>query len=70
VVQSLARAGHPLRYEELGVPEEQARWAFRHGHLMRGRFSSADLLNYLGWLDEAFVDEVFAEYRRLTGPSR
>jgi glycerol-1-phosphate dehydrogenase [NAD(P)+] len=70
VVQSLARAGHPLRYEELGVPEEQARWAFRHGHLMRGRFSSADLLNYLGWLDEAFVDEVFAEYRRLTGASR
>jgi HAD superfamily hydrolase (TIGR01450 family) len=70
VVQSLARAGHPLRYEELGVPEEQARWAFRHGHLMRGRFSSTDLLNYLGWLDDAFVDEVFAEYRRLTGVSR
>jgi HAD superfamily hydrolase (TIGR01450 family) len=66
VVQSLARAGHPLRYEDLGVPEDQARWAFRHGHLMRGRFSSADLLNYLGWLDGAFVDEVFAEYRRLT----
>jgi HAD superfamily hydrolase (TIGR01450 family) len=67
VVQSLARAGHPLRYEDLGVPEEQARWAFANGHLMRGRFSSADLLNYLGWLDEAFVGEVFAEYRRLTG---
>jgi glycerol-1-phosphate dehydrogenase [NAD(P)+] len=65
VVQSLARAGHPLRYEDLGVPEDQARWAFANGHLMRGRFSSADLLNYLGWLDAAFVDEVFAEYRRL-----
>ena len=67
VVRSLAGAGHPLRYEDLGVPEEQARWAFRHGHLMRGRFSSADLLNYLGWLDDAFTDQVFAEYRRLTG---
>jgi len=66
VVQCLARAGHPLRYEDLGVPEEQARWAFQHGHLMRGRFSSADLLNYLGWLDTAFVDQVFADYRRLT----
>jgi hypothetical protein len=33
---------------------------------MRGRFSSADLLNYLGWLDDRFVEEVFAEYRRLT----
>jgi glycerol-1-phosphate dehydrogenase [NAD(P)+] len=65
VVQSLARAGHPLRYEDLGVPEAQASWAFQHGHLMRGRFSSADLLNYLGWLDDAFVDELFAEYRRL-----
>jgi glycerol-1-phosphate dehydrogenase [NAD(P)+] len=66
VVECLARAGHPLRYEDLGVPEDQARWAFHHGHLMRGRFSSADLLNYLGWLDAAFVDEVFADYRRLT----
>ena len=65
VVQSLATAGHPLRYEDLGVPEDQARWAFQHGHLMRGRFSSADLLNYLGWLDDAFVDEVFADHRRL-----
>ena len=65
VVQSLATAGHPLRYEDLGVPEDQARWAFQHGHLMRGRFSSADLLNYLGWLDDAFVGEVFADHRRL-----
>jgi hypothetical protein len=32
---------------------------------MRGRFSSADLLHYLGWLDDNFVDEVFADYRRL-----
>jgi glycerol-1-phosphate dehydrogenase [NAD(P)+] len=65
VVQSLATAGHPLRYEDLGVPEDQARWAFQHGHLMRGRFSSADLLNYLGWLDDAFVGEIFADHRRL-----
>jgi HAD superfamily hydrolase (TIGR01450 family) len=65
VVQSLATAGHPLRYEDLGVPEDQARWAFQHGHLMRGRFSSADLLHYLGWLDDGFVDEVFADHRRL-----
>jgi glycerol-1-phosphate dehydrogenase [NAD(P)+] len=68
VVQTLAMAKHPLRYEDLGVPEAQARWAFQNGHLMRGRFSSADLLNFMGWLDDRFVDEVFAEYRRLTGP--
>ena len=65
VARSLAKAGHPLRYGDLGVPEDQARWAFQHGHLMRGRFSSADLLHYLGWLDDGFVDEVFADYRRL-----
>jgi glycerol-1-phosphate dehydrogenase [NAD(P)+] len=70
VVQSLAMARHPLRYEELGVPEEQARWAFKNGHLMRGRFSSADLLNFMGWLDDAFVDEVFAEHRRLAEAQR
>jgi glycerol-1-phosphate dehydrogenase [NAD(P)+] len=66
VVQSLAAANHPLRYEALGIPEAQARWAFQHGHLMRGRFSSADLLHFLGRLDDSFVDEVFAEYRGLT----
>jgi glycerol-1-phosphate dehydrogenase [NAD(P)+] len=66
VVASLAAAGHPLRYEDLGVPEDQARWAFQHGHLMRGRFSAADLLNFLGRLDGGFVEEVFAEYRTLT----
>jgi glycerol-1-phosphate dehydrogenase [NAD(P)+] len=69
VVQTLAMANHPLRYEDLGVPEDQARWAFQHGHLMRGRFSSADLLHFMGWLDDAFVEGVFAEYRRLTGPA-
>jgi glycerol-1-phosphate dehydrogenase [NAD(P)+] len=66
VVQSLAKANHPLRYEDLGIPEDQARWAFKNGHLMRGRFSSADLLNFTGRLDDSFVDEVFAEYHRLT----
>ena len=65
VVRSLARAGHPLRYEDLGVPDTQARWGFENGHLMRGRFSSADLLNFLGWLDGAFVDEVFTQFHRL-----
>jgi glycerol-1-phosphate dehydrogenase [NAD(P)+] len=68
VVQSLAMANHPLRYEALGIPQDQARWAFQHGHLMRGRFSSADLLNFLGLLDDAFVDDVFTEYRSLTSP--
>lgn len=57
-----ARAGLPLRYEELPVPipEEQARWAFANAHLMRERLSSADLLHFLGWFDAAFTERVFA----------
>jgi len=61
VVAGLTRAQHPLRYEDFGIPEQQARWAFKNGHMMRQRFSFADLLNYLGWLDDAFVDDVFTQ---------
>jgi len=65
VVESLARAKHPLHYEDLGISEAQARWAFQNGHLMRNRFYWADLLYYLGILDDAFVDDVFAQMHRL-----
>jgi glycerol-1-phosphate dehydrogenase [NAD(P)+] len=65
VVESLTLAQHPLRYEDLGIPEQQARWAFKNGHMMRQRFSSVDLLNYLGWLDDAFVDDVFTQMHAL-----
>jgi glycerol-1-phosphate dehydrogenase [NAD(P)+] len=65
VVDGLALAQHPLRYEDLGIPEQQARWAFKNGHMMRQRFSSADLLNYVGLLDDAFVDDVFTQMRTL-----
>lgn len=65
---ALARAGLPLRYEELPVPipEEQARWAFANAHLMRERLSSADLLHFLGWFDAAFTERVFARMAELT----
>lgn len=65
---ALARAGLPLRYEELPVPipEEQARWAFANAHLMRDRLSSADLLHFLGWFDASFTERVFARMDELT----
>lgn len=61
-VKALALSGHPLYFEELNirVPESQARWAYHHAHLMRKRFSSGDLINYLGWFDEAWTDRVIA----------
>ena len=65
IVQGLAQAHHPLRYEEIGIPEQQVRWAFKNGHLMRDRFSIADLLNYTGLLDDSFVEEVFTQMHTL-----
>jgi hypothetical protein len=34
---------------------------------MRNRFSSADLLHFLGRFDESFVDRVFTRMHELTG---
>jgi glycerol-1-phosphate dehydrogenase [NAD(P)+] len=71
-VEALVTAGLPLRFEELPtpIPEEQARWAFANAHLMRNRFSSADLLHFLGWFDEGFVDRVFTRMHQLTDQAR
>ncbi|MBW3602558.1 MAG: iron-containing alcohol dehydrogenase [Actinobacteria bacterium] len=71
VIDALRNAGVPLAYEDLPVPvpEDQARWAFHNAHLMRRRFSSGDLLWYLGWFDEAFTDRVFTRTRQLTHTS-
>jgi hypothetical protein len=33
--------------------------------MMRQRFSSADLLHFVGLLDDAFVDDVFSQMRAL-----
>ena len=65
IVQGLAQAHHPLHYEEIGIPEQQVHWAFKNGHLMRDRFSIADLLNYTGLLDDSFVEDVFAQMHAL-----
>jgi glycerol-1-phosphate dehydrogenase [NAD(P)+] len=71
-VEALVTAGLPLRFEELPtpIPEEQARWAFANAHLMRNRFSSADLFQYLDWFDEAFTDRVFTRMRELADRAR
>ena len=71
-VVALAKAGHPLYFEELNhpVPESQARWAYHNAHLMRKRFSSGDLLNFLGWFDEDWTDRVFARMHELIEAAR
>lgn len=72
VLQALVTAGLPLRFDDLPspIPEDQARWAFSNAHLMRNRFSSADLLHFLGWFDEAFTDRVFTRMHALAGRAR
>lgn len=64
-VSLLQDAGMPKRWEELpvAVPVAEARWAFAKAHLMRERFTHADLLYYLGWFDEPFIDRVFSRVR-------
>ena len=71
-VTALAKAGHPLYFEELNVPvpESQARWAYHNAHLMRKRFSSGDLIYFLGWFDEAWTDRVFARMHELVEGAR
>ena len=71
-VQAIGDAGLPLRWEDLPVPipEDEARWAYANAHLMRDRLSHADLLHFVGWFDEAFVDRVFTRARELAGALR
>jgi glycerol-1-phosphate dehydrogenase [NAD(P)+] len=66
-IEAVVTAGLPTRFEDLPVPipEDQARWAFGSAHLMRNRLSHVDLLHFLGWLDESFVDRVFSRLREL-----
>jgi glycerol-1-phosphate dehydrogenase [NAD(P)+] len=56
---ALTEAGAPARFRELDPPisNEIARWALRNCHLMRNRFTLADLLFFFGWWDDEFVEE-------------
>lgn len=58
----LRAAGVPARFDELdpAVDGGLARWAVSHCHLMRDRFTVVDLLDRLGWWDEATVTQVLA----------
>lgn len=67
IVAGLRAAGAPTRFSELApaVPADLARWAIASCHLMRDRFTIADLVDLTGVLghgwDEAFADELLAE---------
>ncbi len=67
--KALEEAGAPARFSELDppVPEETARWALRNCHLMRDRFTLADLLFFFGWWDDEFVKRLFERARSVGG---
>jgi glycerol-1-phosphate dehydrogenase [NAD(P)+] len=66
---ALREAGAPARFGELDppVPPEVARWALENCHLMRNRFTLADLLYYAGWWDDAFVERLLQRARSAGG---
>jgi glycerol-1-phosphate dehydrogenase [NAD(P)+] len=67
--KALAESGAPARFGELDppVPEEIARWALRNCHLMRNRFTLADLLFFFGWWDDEFVEGLWERARSAGG---
>jgi glycerol-1-phosphate dehydrogenase [NAD(P)+] len=66
---ALEHAGAPARFGELDPPvaPEVARWALRNCHLMRNRFTLADLLFFAGWWDDAFVERMLERARSAGG---
>lgn len=58
--QALRAAGAPATFGELEPPADRATatWALLNGHLIRDRFTLADLAWFGGAWTEAFVDEV------------
>ena len=65
---ALKEAGAPARFGELDPPvsPETARWALENCHLMRDRFTVADLLFIAGIWDDAFVERIL-DRARLAG---
>lgn len=58
LADALKAGGAPTRFSELDPPvtPQVSRWALRNCHLMRNRFTAADLLFFAGRWDETFVE--------------
>jgi glycerol-1-phosphate dehydrogenase [NAD(P)+] len=71
IAQTLRAAGAPARFEDLDPPADSATaaWALLNGHLIRDRFSLADLAWFGGAWTPAFVDEVIARADELARSS-
>ena len=67
--EALAEAGAPMRFEDLNpaATPETVRWALRNCHLMRNRFTFVDLLFFLGWWGDDFVERLLERARSAGG---
>ena len=57
----------PVRLSDLGIDPERGRWALAHCHLMRDRFTIADLAFFMGRWEPADVDALIARVGALGG---
>ena len=67
LVSALQRAQAPVRLSDLGIDPERGRWALGHCHLMRDRFTVADLAFFMGRWEPADVDALIARVEALGG---
>ncbi|HEX2393468.1 MAG TPA: iron-containing alcohol dehydrogenase [Solirubrobacterales bacterium] len=67
LVGAMREAGAPVRFSELdpAVDAATARWAIANCHLMRDRFTVADLACFTGAWEEADVEQVLADAAEL-----
>ena len=65
LVGALRAARAPVRLTQLGIRDATARWALAHGHLMRDRFTVADLAFFMGVWNPRDVDSLLVGAARL-----
>lgn len=66
---ALTDAGAPVRFGDLNPPvsPQTTRWAIRNCHFMRDRFTIVDLLFFLGWWNDAFVEKLLERAESVGG---
>ena len=65
LIAALRAAGAPTRLRDLGIDPDRSRWALEHCHLMRDRFTIADLAFLLGLWDRAGVEALVQQVTEL-----
>ena len=58
--EQMRAAGAPTHYSQMtpSIDEKTARWALRNCHLYRNRFTLSDLLFYIGWWNDDFIERL------------